>query len=221
VTRCQQRCDLEEDDHISGSEWKSLVSEMYGEMYSIVEGAGLRYFETEASITATGATTYALPSDHLATIYIARVTDSAGHQVRLRRLMVQERVAFVGLTGEAYAYELASTNIVLHPTPASGTYKHLYMPQAPDLSNSGDSTSVDLVNADGEAFLVWGVAVKALAKSESDVQLAMAEREAARVRFTEWCILRAFGEGGRRIVDEAPDDYYDDLGDSFRRVPPL
>jgi hypothetical protein len=195
--RCQQRADKEGDPQIDTNEWNRLISEMNGELYSVVEAAGMRYFESEQTITATGAASYAVPSDHFATIDVEWVYDAAGHRRRLRRLNVQERARWSGATGDAHYWELAGQSLFLYPAPSSGTYKHLYMPQAPDLSLAADNTNVDLVAPDGEAFLIYGVMVKALAKSEGDVQLAMAERDAARERFVYYCAIRSFNDAPR------------------------
>jgi len=206
VTRCQQRADLENDNHITTAEWKGLISEMNGELQLLVAETGMRYFETEATITATGAASYTLPSDHLATIGVAFVLDAAGRRRWLDELMVQERTAVIGQTGEAYFYELTAQTIILYPKPTSGSYPHLYIAQPPDLSGAADGTNVDVVTPDGEAFLIWGVAVKALAKSESDVRLAMAERDAARERLRNWAQLRSFNTPRRRVTVPLDDE---------------
>lgn len=224
--RCQQRADMENNALIATDEWGRLISEMYGELYSLVEKSGMRYFETEATVTATGAASYALPSDHLATIDVSRVTDTAGHRIPLRRLMVQERNRWIGALGDARKYELAGQNLVLYPLPSTGTYKHLYMPQSPDLSTAIDSTSIDVVQADGEAYLIWGVAAKALSKPESEaLAYADVQRDKARDRFVEWCAMRAFNDGSRVVTDwGTEDDYGDENGAwnpaSFRWNPP-
>lgn len=221
--RCQQRADKEGDPQIDPNEWNRLISEMYGEVYSVVEGTGMRHFENEQTITATGAASYSIPTDHLATIDVEWVYDTAGHRRRLRRLNVQERARWEGATGDARRYELAGQNLFLYPLPSSGTYKHLYMPQAPDLSTALDATSIDLVAADGESFLIYGVAVKALFKSESwsAMQAAAGERDAARARFEEWCSLRSFNDRPTPYVDSGSDYDYERWGQaSYRWNPP-
>jgi hypothetical protein len=220
VLRCQRRSDMEFGSPISTPEWKALISEQYGQLYSTVVKAGMRYFESNQTITANGATSYALPSDHDETIGVDRTLDSSGRKVQLGELMVQERNAWSGQTGDAVAYSLVGQTLVLFPRPTSGTYTHVYVPQSPDLSSLSDTSTVDVVTADGEAFLIWGVAVKALAKTESDTNLAIQEREAAALRFAEDVTLRALVNPRRRIVMPSPgggyggggfgwDDFYD------------
>jgi hypothetical protein len=204
VTRCKRRVDQENADHIASAEWKALISEAYGELFQTVADAGLQYFEYTSTITTDGSSYYDEPSDHLATVSLDRVIDAAGRRRTLREIMAQERSAWAGRSGsEALVFALVDDRIYLYPTPPSGlTYELLYIPQSPDLSSYDDDDVVDVVTADGEAFLIWGVAVKALAKAERNVQLAMAEREAARQRLLEWAVQRAFNQPRRRYVDE-------------------
>ncbi len=206
VTRCKQRTDQESSEHISPGEWQALLSESYGDLYSVVAGTGLRYFEFSETITTTGAASYDEPSDMLATVSVERV-NADGTKYELTEAMSQEQQYFGGLTGDARFYALVDDLIYLYPTPPTGqTYVWRYIGQPPDLSTYDTDDLVDLVTPDGEAFLIWSTAVKALAKSESDVQLAMMEREAARARLTEWAQLRAFTQPRRmQVVDE----YYD------------
>ena len=215
--RCKQRCDKETDAHISDAEWNRLISEMYGEVFSVVEGTGMRHFESIQTITTTNSTTtsFPLPNDHLATIDVEFVWDTVNNRRRrLRRMNVQERTRWMGLQGDARRWELAGQFLNLYPTPQTATtYVHTYMPQAPDLSLAPDNTQIDLVSAEGEGFLMWGVAVKALAKSESTTDLAMQEREAARERFATWCALRSFNDAPRPHVDTG--DLAEEWGDPW------
>jgi hypothetical protein len=202
VERCQQRCDLENSDHISDAEWQSLISEAYGDLYSVVCESGLRYFETTTTVTATGATSYDEPNDHFATIKIERVL-SDGTRYELTDAMSQEETYLKGLTGDARFYTLPDDQLYLYPNPTSGTYIWTYIAQPPDLTTYDDEDLVDVVTPAGEAYLLWGTAVKALHKSESNAQLAMAERDSAREKLVEWTALRAFNQPRRRfVVDE-------------------
>ncbi len=209
VTRCQQRADLENNDHIATAEWKSLISEMNGELQLLVAETGMRYFETEANISLS---TFALPSDHLATIGVDFVVDVAGRRRQLAEIMVQERTFVIGQTGEAYTFAIVAQTILLYPVPSTGTYKHIYIPQPPDISAAADATNVDVVTPDGEAFLIWGVAVKALAKSESDVRLAIMERDQARERLRTWAQLRSYITPRRRITVNPDHENFEEGG---------
>lgn len=213
VLRCQRRADMEGGGTIAPPEWKQLISEQYGHIYSTVVKAGLRHFESTQTITAIGATSYALTSDHDETIGVDRVLDSvSGRKVPLGELMVAERTRFSGTTGDAIGYSIVAQTVVLFPQPSSGTYLHVYVPQAPDISALADSSTLDVVTADGEAFLYWGVAVKAMGKIRQDPSLAMAERDAAEKRFAEDVQMRALVNPRRRIVQSTALDYNNGYG---------
>ncbi|HKP06414.1 MAG TPA: hypothetical protein VJU58_04100 [Microbacterium sp.] len=228
--RCQRRANKENDPSIGNPEWNMLISEQYGELYSEVEKTGMRHFDstTPFTITANGSTTYAVPTDHLATIALYRVLNAAGSKVELDEMMAPELPRWAGQVGDAQTFAVIGSSIYLFPKPSSGSYELWYMPQAPDLSTAADSTSVDLVQADGESFLINGVAFKAQSKGASvdDPRALAAEREAARVRFVDWCTLRAFTQPRRPVrrysINEllSAGDYVDDPG-GFWQVKPL
>jgi hypothetical protein len=205
---------MENQGHISTSEWKEMLSTAYAELYAILAESGMRYFETEATVTTTGVASYALPAGHLSTVGVDYlVSASTGERRQLEELMAQERNMFTGAGASwASAYALVGSNLVLYATPPTGqTYYHIYVPQPADLSAAADATSVDVVTPDGEGFLTWAVAVMALAKEESDAGLARAEREAARNRVMEWSALRSLNTPRRRVV--GPCLYQGDPGD--------
>lgn len=204
VERCKQRCDLENDESISDSEWKALVSEAYGaDVYTVVCDAARQYFEHVSTIATDGQESYDEPEDHFSTIAIEYVK-SDGKRRRLRPLPPQMRARWAGSNGnEAIWYAHVDDQIVLYPTPPAGqTYELLYVPQPPDLTTYADDDIVDVVTPDGEAALIWAVTVKAKSKSESDVQLAMVERDAAKQKLLEWAVAKMLLEPYLREVDE-------------------
>lgn len=199
VARCQRRSNKDGDSQIESTEWKELISETYGEMHSAVTETGARYFETEATLNLSNL---ALPSDHYQTIGVDFVIDSAGQRRELDQLMVQERTIFAGRTGPAFMFALAGTSLALYPTPSTGTYKHLYVPQPTDYSSSADSTSVDTISIHGLRFVVWGVAAIALHRDSSDQQRAMLERDKALAKVMEAAVERAKGMPKRRVITD-------------------
>jgi hypothetical protein len=222
VERCQRRADLENDGHIADAEWLALISEQFGELCALVSETGLRYFETTATLTTTGVAYVSEPSNHLATVRIDFLVDgtTTGLRRQLDEIMPQEQARWSGHSnGEARAYALVDDRIYLYPTPPTGqSYEILYIPQPPDVSAFASDECIDVVTPDGESFLLWGVAVKALAKSESDVRLAIAEREAARERLTAWATMRAFSQPRRLISGsfDGPLSGYDPADWRFR-----
>jgi len=203
VKRCKRRADKENDDHIGTPEWQALISEVFGELYETVAETGMRYFETESTITATGAASYTEPDALLSFIGIDFIVNAAtGERRPLRELMVQERHALSGQTGEAVGYAFVDDQIFLYPRPSTGTYKLLHVPQSPDLTDYGDADLVDVVCAAGEAFLVWGVACLAKDKGEVNLEFALMQRDRSAKRLAEWAVLRALNEPRRPMVDQ-------------------
>lgn len=214
VTRCLQRSDKVSDPQVDAPEVKSLISELYGELHALVTEKGARYFETEATITANGsAGGYALPANHLSTVGVDYQVDAAGRRQQLRRLTATRRYQLAGLTGQAYRYALEAANIVLYPNPASGTYRHLYVPQPTDYASSSDGTSVDVINIYGQKFIVWGVASILLHKGESNQIRAVDERDRARAELEYWATLRALHDPNPRLADDDEEDDLIDAGD--------
>jgi hypothetical protein len=208
-TRCQQRVDKEVDGQIASPlEWNTIISEVYGDLWTAVVGTGMRYFERSQQFIATGAKSYPEPVDHYETVNVAYIYDTTnGYRRDLDELMEQERSRYMGLTtSEAYKYALIDDQLYLFPNPPSGTYEMLYVAQPPDLSAYTDTQLVDVVAPAGEEFLIWGAAVRANAKSESDVTLALQERDGARAKLVEEAVLRALNAPRRRVVRDAYDD---------------
>ena len=209
LTRARQRSEQEDSDFVTDSELKSILSTAYGELYSTLVETGLRYFESEDTITANGSASYALPSDYLSTLGVDRLVDSSGRRVALSEAMVQERNNWTGVSGgTAVSFYLKGSNLVLAPNPSSGTYYHVYVPQPTDLSSASDATSVDVVTPDGEAFLEAYMQVEILAKEQSDVSGAVSKRERARERLAWWATQRMLTENRRPVVSD-----YDPGGD--------
>ena len=195
---------MEGQDSISDAEWNGMISTQYGELYACVAETGLRYFETQGTISTTGAASYDEPDDHWSTVGIDFRISAQGNRRPLFEAMPSETNAFSGQTGEAFAYALIDDLVYLYPTPPSGqTYYHRYIPQPPDFSEEEDGFILDVVTPDGESFLIWGTAVAAKEKEGTDSSGARAERDAARGRLWQWAALRAFNHR-RKIVDDEP-----------------
>jgi len=199
VNRARKRVDMENDDSISLSEWKEMVSEMYAELHAVIVETGARVFEATQNLTA-GST--ALPADHLSTIGVDYVYDTTADKRRaLDELMVQERNELRGLTGESQFYAHEGANIVLYPTPIAGqTYKHLYVPIPTDYSASADGTAIDVVTPHGDQFIIWGVTMLACHKVERDPRDAERHFEKYREKVTEWGVLRFLHATRRQVV---------------------
>jgi hypothetical protein len=202
VERCKLRADKMNDDHILTPEWQSHISEIFGDLYSVVAGTGLRYFETTATLTTTGVAYVSEPSDHLATVRLDYI-DSAGRRYPLDELMPQEQPEWGNASSatRAFAYALVDDRVYFYPTPAANqTYQIVYIPQPPSLVDYADADTVDVVTPDGEAFLIYGAAALALSKAKQDTSRCDAKQAEARDRLLEWATMRAFGGPRRRAA---------------------
>ncbi len=205
------RADKAEDDHILGPEWRALISEVWGaDVFQVVADTGLRYFETTTSLTTDGAAYVAEP-DGLAKVIRLDYIDDADRRTELQELTSHEEGSLAGLTGTvARWFALVDDRIYLYPTPASGqTYEILYIPQAPDVSGYADDACIDLVSADGEACVVWGVAGIAKVKSSQDASIHMSKQEQHRDRLQGWAADRMITQARRR---PAADEYAERFG---------
>lgn len=210
VTRCKQRYDGQNNKHLDGPELKSLIDEYYADLHALVVEKGARYFEAEATITANGAESYALPGDHLTTLGVDFVIDGR-RRALCGPIPVQRRDALLGQVGEATDYELAGNNLGLHPRPPTGTYKHIYAPQPVDLSTAPDSALVDVITIYGQKFIIWGVASVAKHKSDQAQQRAVDEHEKARAQVEYWACQRVLtGASARPSGLAQPRAYVDE-----------
>jgi hypothetical protein len=211
VERCQLRADKANDDHIATAEWKALISEVYGhDVHSVVSETGLRYFEYAEELTPTGAGLddgyLTEPDDHFATIRIDYV-DSSGKHRELTEVNVMEEPYLIGqsASGPSLYYAVIDDRIYLYPPPgASDVYELRYIPQPPDLSDYADDDVIDVVTADGEACLIWGVAALAKIKAQQDASIYLQKQEMHRNRLQTWAAERAITQARTR---PAHDEY--------------
>lgn len=202
VQACRRRVDMKNNQARTDPDFKALISEQYSDVHGVVAGAGYRYFETSLTFPVNGSETYLEPSDFLSSVRAARVLPD-GREIPLEELMAQEEWGYKGRTGDAIGFTHIDDRIRLYPSPSSGNYKLYYIPQAPDLSNYGDSDQIDFVTGDGLAFAIWGVAVKVHGELEGNALLAIQERDRYEKKLAEWASLKAFNEPRRTPHEEA------------------
>lgn len=123
------------------AQYVSIINDEHARLYAYYVAAEPDRYRTEATITGvSGTSAYALPSDWLATIGVDFVSGSV--REKLYRLQESDRNLYAQQTGQARAYRVIGTNVVLYPTPLTGeSYTHIYIPTAPVLSST--ATSID------------------------------------------------------------------------------
>lgn len=213
VDRARVLADAENREHISLANWKEFLSVAWGELATMLSDAGLRYFESEDTITTDGNASYALPSDFDRSLGVDyEVSSTTGERRALSSMMLQQRNYGSATSGQtASGYAIVGQNVRLYPTPPSGqTYYHVYIPQPADISANADGTNVDVVNSHGEAYVINAMAAVALAKEEADASFVISQREKAEANFNVWAANRLM-ESSRRPQVEG--DYYDRFGE--------
>lgn len=173
ITRVRQRSDNEHvgSNFVTDTEITGLLNVAYQELYAELIRAGLHIAETTFSVTATGAALYPLPTNLFAIIGIYFV--DSGYKRRLTRHSMRFRPGSAQ-TGIATSYRIVSGSLELYPTPGSGSYEVVYVPQ-PALLSAGADT-VDGVLG-WEEYLVVDASIKVLQKEESDTSVLRGERE--------------------------------------------
>jgi len=205
VDRCRRRFAAEGDTQIEDAEIQEWISELVGELHTTVDEKGARYFESEATIVTTGDVRQPLPDDHLSTIGVdAMVNGETGPRRPLHGpLPVQYRSRVIGRTGPACYWAHEGTDLALYPVPAAGlVYRHLYVPQPPDLSTAPLNTAVDLIDIWGEKMVLWGVASIGQHKGSTSQVRAVDECQRAREQVEYWACQRALVASTSRVVDD-------------------
>jgi hypothetical protein len=221
VERIRQQSDTEGSDFVEDPEIKSSLSTGFGELYSLLVESGARYFEARQSIASTdltedddGGAFVPLPADYLSTIGVDR--QEGGRWCELEELMVQERnTVFRTGSSRGIWWATIGQNLHLYPVPSTGTYRHIYVPQPPQIHAADDKVKIDVVTPDGEAFLIWYVVAGVMAKEESQTQHAVMHRERALGRIQIWASLRALNNPRRPQVRDPYEDRFRHWGGEY------
>lgn len=186
-----------DNDFIDDTELNRKINAALRIWHGKVAKAVPERYEAEQVITANGASSYALPSDHLWTIGVDYELTS-NCRIGLRRVMVQERNSFdSSVTAQAEGYRVKGSTLVLLPPPDSGTYYHVYVTAAPILTD--DVTTVDGVNG-WEMWIVYHVALDCRIKEESDITGILEQKRAIEAEMDSAAAEREAGQPSR-VVD--------------------
>lgn len=181
-TRVKQRCDQEYSDSefVTTAELDQLINTSYAELYGLLIRHSLHRTETVYSITATGAASYALPTDIFAVLGVFRVDGTATKSYMARH--DHRKRPDTGVTGTALTYRVIGSSIEFIPVPASGTYEVVYVPTPTTLADDADTLDGVL---GWEEYVVVDCAIKILQKEESDATSLQRERERLAARIVD------------------------------------
>lgn len=155
----------EADRFVQTAEVNDLINTAYKELYGHLIRHGMHRAETVYTVTATGATTYALPVDFWALLAVHQVDDS-GRRYMLSRHDHRNRPD-TSYNADACSYRIVNTTLELSPIPLTGSYEVLYVPIPGTLT--ADDDEVDGVLG-WEEYVVCYVAMKLLQKEGSHDQ---------------------------------------------------
>lgn len=202
-TAVRRRADVENSTFLTDAEINTYISASYCELYDLLIKSGLNYQRsTQTPTIVAGTQSYALPADYYGTIGVDYQLDST-QWVTLPEIMVHER-NYLPVSGgsRSLAYEIAGSNLILYPAPASASqvYRHLYIPAPADLTSDG--TTIDGVSG-WEELVIVDAAIKCLSKEESDTNHLERERARLTGRIEEAALNRAWSTARRvsRVED--------------------
>lgn len=167
LARIRELADIEGTSgtaYMSDAKLLAYANASRGVWHGMVTQADPQRYATSTDITATGAASYALPSDYFATLFVEEVDGTTRRE--LEHIMPRERNKWGNDTGDAEGYWVIGSTVRLVPLPSSGTYRHWYVTHAEEFSTGSDT--VDGVNG-WEEWIWLDVAIKVLLKQRSDV----------------------------------------------------
>ena len=168
---------------VSDSEALDYLKLGYQNFYDLVVQSNNNYYLNQFDVTlVSGQQDYPLPADFYKLLGMDLLA-TVGAPVTLRPFQFNERnrYKYAGLTtmaGPVYRYNLLGSQVRFTPIPGTGSIRVYYTPLA--VLPTAGTDNMDTMGF-GE-FLILSVALKMLAKEESDTQLVAAELAAQRER---------------------------------------
>lgn len=162
------------------SELTQMIQSSIEDFYDLlIEAWGNDYvFEEYSFSTTPNVKDYALPDDYYKFVGLDYV-DSSGRVYPCKRFLFREREKYNNQSsgnnqGYNLRYRLLGNNIRLLPMPTSAFTMLLYYIPVPTVPIK-NTDSFDFIQG-WEDFVVWDCVIKCLSKEESDVTVAMTER---------------------------------------------
>lgn len=208
LARIRELADIEGTSgtaYMSDAKLLAYANASRGVWHGMVTQANPERYATSEDITATGASSYNLPADYYASLFVEEVDGT--NRRELVRAMPQERNRWGNGAGDAQAYWVMGSTIRLVPVPASGTYRHWYVKHADEFSAGSDT--VDGVNG-WEEWIWLDVAIKVLLKQRSDVSQLAGIRDGVAREILAAAADRVKGDvvrvvdGGRNPLTDGP-----------------
>jgi len=201
-TQIRERCNMESSEFISDSELNSFINSSYSELYDLLVSRFEDYYTTTTTSTvASGASSFAVPSDFYKLRGVDRQVGSSTDYYALLKFNFSERNwrnrrLNRTLFGQSNInYRLVGNNVELVPEDhAPGSYKLWYIPTYTTLSADGDT--VDGVNG-WEEYIIVDACIKCLEKEESSTSMFEKQKVKLEQRIEEMASLRDIDQPDR------------------------
>lgn len=209
--------DHENSTVFTAAQWLQWLSSSIAEHHADFVATGMGYVMTSATITATGAASYALPSDHFATMKVDQIDGS--FYLPLEHISELDTHRFEGGSQPAQAWFTRPGNIggagtiVLLPLPTSGTYRHTYATTIAEVTSAGTALSFD---RGFERIVVLDMAIWAKMKEEVAHGDLVRERDRLQAKFEEVLALVNYGDAPS-LVDRQDMVARSETGDYYPR----
>lgn len=198
-SRAKQRADMENSSFIEDAEWNVMINSSVAELHDILIAAQGEDYKLESYefTTVSGTDEYNLPDDFYKLCGVdVKLSDNTFYTIKKFNRNERNRFSQSGVW-EVYGapmmrYRLWGSKLKLTPIPdAARVVRMWYQPKSVELVNDADE--FDDINAYSE-YVVVDVAIKALTKEESDVQVLLLQKEALRQRLIQMSQNRDVGE---------------------------
>lgn len=183
IEQSRQRADQVGSQFVTDAEALGYLKLAYQNFYDELVQSNNTYYLSTVDITLiSGQQDYLLPVDFYKLLGVDLI-NNIGSPITLRpfQFVERNRYKYAGLTtiaGPVYRYNLLGDIIRFTPIPGAGQVKLYYTPLASVPTLLAD----DVKTLGFDEFMILFVAMKMLAKEESDTSLVAAELQAQRLR---------------------------------------
>ena len=211
-TRAREKADMENSNFIADPELLNYINEAYFNWYDLVVEAFEDYYLSADPFEVTlaaGVSIIDLPADFYKLAGLDKaISVGSDRFYTLKkthwrgRNQTQNRFSYYGLQPQV-TYRIFKDKIQMTPKAAApGAYKLFYIPTATALVL--DIDTIDTYNG-FENLLIIDVAIKMLAKEESDPSLLLLERERLQAKMNDMLIDRDINNG--EVIEDVNSDF--------------
>jgi hypothetical protein len=174
INMAKDQSDHTDSSTLSDAQWLTWLSAVMAEYHATLVETGMGFVEGVQTITGTGATTYALPTDYFGSTSVSYLDGQ--EYIPLEHISVLDRDSYDVTQGSdrAAAWRIAGANLELLPAPPGGTYRHVYQSGIARITSAASTFSFD---RGFERLITTEMAIIARMKEEVSTSDLRAERD--------------------------------------------